>query len=598
MAGSTALSTASIDSLVTAYQETQKNRRIVPLETRKDKFSGMSSALGELTTKLSALKSKLYTLKNATVASVFNTRKASSSEEKFVTAKAENGAAIGSYEFFVSQLAKNDLAVSKDLATATPSPLSGTHNFVIKTGDGSTGEFTSNIKVTFDGTETYEEAMIKTQEAINQDKAEVTSDVKVASSAYSGGSSTFTVDINGKETDITVNGGGTYGDLMDEIVAEFNLSIKGVSIGKVLDSPSPGDANLQLYVANSDYYISITPKSGFDVAADLNIAVTKEKGSSGTVTSSVFSPRSGMSQLSITAKESGIDNRIKDLSDSGASTVLTELGLNLGTGRPSFDQNTDPDTPGFAYSDITDATNKLNSKFTFNGLSLQNNSNSVEDLVTGMTFDFKSVMKPGTDNDVNISIDNDVEAITTSIQDFIKVFNETYDFLQTNTTIKDKDRGALVNDPSSRALANTLKNNIYKEVDGLADGVINALTQIGITFDIDKGLTISDDKLLKDKLTYNGSEVKDLFTSTSGIATTFYSEVSGYIGGDGFISKSVESYNTTTTFLGKRIDTVQDSIDKRAELLRSKYQKMQVQLASFLNASSFITGITGGGADF
>lgn len=597
MAGST-LSTASIDSLVTAYQETQKNQRIVPLETRKDKFSGMSGALGELTTKLSALKSKLSTLKNGTVASVFNTREASSSEEKFVTAKAENGAAIGSYEFFVSQLAKNDLAVSKDLATDTVSPLTGTHNFVIKTGDGSTGEFTSNIDVTFDGTETYEEAMIKIQEAINQDKAEVTGAVKVASSSYAGGSSIFTVDVNGKETDITVNGGGTYGDLMDEIVAEFSANINGVSIEKILDSPSPGDANLQLYVPNSDYYVSITPKSGFDVATDLNIAVTQEKGSSGSVTASVFSPRSGMSQLSITSKETGIDSRIKDLSDSGVSTVLTELGLNFGTGRPAFDQGTDPDTPGFAYSDTTDANNKLNSKFTFNGLSLQNSSNSVDDLVSGMTFDFKSVMKAGTDNDVNISIDNDVEVITTSIQDFIKVFNEAYDFLQSNTTIKNNDRGVLVNDPSSRALANTLKNNIYKEVSGIVDGAVNSLTQIGITFDISKGLTISDDKLLKDKLTYNGSEVKDLFTSTSGIATTFYSEISGYVGGDGFISKSVESYNSSSTFLSKRLTTVQESIDKRAEILRSKYQKMQVQLASFLNASSFITGITGGGAEF
>ena len=576
------LTTTDINNLVNSYKQVQYNRRIYPLQTRKDKFSGISTAYSTLSTKVTSLKTMLSGFKSSSATSIFNSKKAVSSNTDFVTATASKTSSKGSYEFFVSQMAKNDLAVSKDMASDTVTALNGTHSFSIKAGDGGTGEYVSNIDVTFEGTETNQEMMEAIQDAINSDKAVVQSDAKTGTDSYTGGASTFTIDINGTETEITVNGGGTYEDLIDELVTNINSNVDGVAAEKVTDG---GNVQLKLQVLNSDDYISISHTSGFDVTSDLNIGVTKEKAASGIVTASVFTPRSGVHQLSISAKETGLDYRIKELSDSGTSTALSELGLNLGTSRPSFDQSADPDTPGFVYSDITDANNLLNSKFTFNGLDIQKSSNEVEDLVEGMSFNLNSVMQV-TDNNVNISVSNDIDATQAAIKDFISKFNDVYSFLKSKTTSNDGVRGVLLGDSNASSLISKLKSVAYEEVSGLNPGAISYLSQIGISFDSNSGLTISDSSLLTQQLTDNASGVKDLFTSDNGLATTLYSEIDAYVGSDGYLTSSISSYGNSTTYLDDRINSIQENINKSAEVIRSRYQKLQVQYASLLGATS------------
>ena len=142
---------------------------------------------------------------------------------------------------------------------------------------------------------------------------------------------TFTIDLNGTETSISVDGGGTYENLIDEIVSKVNSSVTGVSAEKVSDSPNPGDVSLKLTVTDSKNYISITNTGSFDVVSDLHIGAVKEKGASGVVSASAFSPASGTTQFSLTSKQTGADYRIKNLSDSGTSTALSSIGLNLGS---------------------------------------------------------------------------------------------------------------------------------------------------------------------------------------------------------------------------------------------------------------------------
>ena len=580
------LTTSGINSLISSYKQVQYNRRIYNLETRKEKFSGIGTALSTLSTKLTSMKSLLTDLKTSGSTSIFNSKSASSSNEDYLTATSSKTASKGSYEFFINQLAKNDLAVSKDMDSDTITALSGTHNFVIKTGDGEGGEYISNIAVELDGTETNQEVMEAIQYAINSDKAVVLGDLKTATDAYAGGESTFTIDLNGTETEITVNGGGTYEDLVDELVTKINSAMDGVIAEKVIDGDN---VRLQLRVTDSEDYISVSHTSGNDIVADLNVGVTKEKGASGIVTASVFTPRSGVHQLSISSKETGLDYRIKELSDSGSSSALAEIGLNLGTSRPSFIQGDDPDTPGFVYSDITDSNNLLNSKFSFNGLDIQKNANAVEDLVDGMTFNLKSVMQ-GTDNNVNISVANDISTVKSKIQEFITNFNDIYSYIKNQSTSEDGVRGVLIGEANSTSLINTLKTIAYQQVSGLDAGAITYLSQIGISFDSTSGLSISDSSLLEQQLSDNISGVKDLFTSTNGLATTLYNGIDAYLGSDGYLTTSINSYNNSTSYLDDRIEAIQSSIDKSAEVLRNRYQQLQVQYATLLSSSSLFIG--------
>jgi flagellar hook-associated protein 2 len=582
------LSTSYINSLISNYTYSETEKLVTPLTTKKTKYQSLSSSFGTLSSKLNSFKSVLSELKETENSSVFGYKKATSSSTSFLTASATSIASAGSYDIRVNQLAKADVAFSKDMTSADLSTLSGTHKFVIKTGDGSTGEFVSNIEVSFDGTETNQEAMQKIRNAINDDKAVITSDSKAASGSYSGGAASFKIDLNGTETTISLTGGGTYEELIDEAVEQINLNVSGVTAEKISDS---GNVSLKLTVSDSTKYISITNESGFDIVSDLNIGVTQEKGASGIVNASLFSPLTTTSQLSITAKQTGLDYRITSLSDS-VGTSLNFLGLNLGASRPVFDQEQSPDTPGFLYADITSANNQLNSKITFNGLSIQRNSNLISDLVEGVSFTLKSVMQ-AEDTNVNVAVDTDVSTIKSKIESFIKSFNEVYVYLRENSLISSGQRGLFWGDANTSTLLNIFRSVSYSEITGLPEGDLSFLTQLGITFTPSSGLKISDSSTLEKKITENINEVEAFFNSTNGLANKLYNSLESYLGVDGYLSKSISSFDQNAKYLDDRITASQKRIDKSAEALRNRYEQLQAQMATLLSFQSYFDASSG-----
>jgi flagellar hook-associated protein 2 len=583
----TVLTTTSINNLIYKYEYTQRNTLVTPLNTRKSKYDSLNTAFSDISTKLTAFKSVLYDFKQTASDSVFASKSATTSNSSFITATAANTAAAGSYNIHVDQLAKSDLAVSQSLASATSNAITGDHTFQIISGDGSTGQYVSNLSVTFGSSETNQTMMEKVRDAINSDKADVTSNAKTATDSYAGGASEFKIDLNGTEHTVVVNGGGTYSDLMDEIVSYVNNNIDGVTAEKISDSPNPGNVKLKITADNSSNYISITHSTGFDVVSDLNIGLTKEKAASALVTASVFSPTSGNSQLSITSKLTGVDNRIKSLADTGSSSALSALGLNLSSTRTAFDQATN--TAGFVNADITAANNKLNAKFSFNGLSLQNNLNSFSDLITGVTVNLKSEMQ-STDPDVSITIGTDTSTIKSKIEDFVKKFNDIYTYIKQKSSATSDNRGILLGQSNASSILDMLRSVVYNPISGISGNNIKYLTQIGITFDSTNGLSVSDSSLLEKKINENSDQVEAIFNSSSGIANTLYTKIEPYLGVDGYLAKSQKTFNENIDYIKDRITAAENRISKESDLMRSKYEDLQSQLATLLNLQTQFFG--------
>jgi flagellar capping protein FliD len=336
------LSSSSINNLISSYKYTEQQKLLLPLTSRKTKYQNLSSAYGTLSSKLDSLKSLLNTFKQTGSDSPFTVKKGTSSNEAFVSVSASNAASIGTFNLRVSQMAKNDMLVSQNFASDDVNVTAGLQSFLIKTGDGKGGFFTSNVQVELSSSETNKTILEKIKDAVNADKAVVTSDAKTGSNNYNGGAGSLTIDINGTAHTINYNGGGTYEDLIDEIAGIINTDVSGVSAEKVIDSPNPGDVRLKFTVTDSSKYISVSHSSGFDVVSDLNISANKEKSAQSIISASVFSPNTAQSQFSLTAKETGIDFRIAELSDTGGSSILSAIGLNIGSSRPAFDQSSNP----------------------------------------------------------------------------------------------------------------------------------------------------------------------------------------------------------------------------------------------------------------
>lgn len=579
------LTTSNINSFVESYINTETSKSITPLKTRKTKYSNLSSTYSTLTTKLNSLKGLLENFKLTDSNSVFRTKSVVSSNENYITATASGTAAVSAYDLRVSQLAKNDLAISAEYDATAANAITGKHSFAIKTGDGSTGEFVSNIDVTFTGSETNKTVMEKIRDAITSDKASVTSNSKAAVSEYSGGASTFKINLNGTEKTISVNGGGTYSQLMDEMVANINSTVTGVTAEKIVDPENASNFKLQLTVSNNDHYITISHDTGNNIVSDLGIAVTKEKSAAGLVSASAFAPESGKYQFSMTSKNSGLDNRIMSIADSSGSSALASIGFNLGSARPQFNQSTSPDTPGFMYSDITSENNQLNARMVFNGLNLQRNSNKVDDIASGVVFTLKSVMKAD-DPSVNIAVNNSTADVKKQIETFITKFNDVYSYINNNYKTTDGKRGVLSSDANAQTLMSYLGTSAFSSIQGLPAGSLTQLNQIGISFTSGSGLSISNSTLLESKISSDATQVEQLFNSPNGLANTMYNKINPYLGVEGYLNKTRVSVDNNVKFLNDKITSTQTRIDKGAEILRRRYETLQAQLASLLTTQS------------
>ena len=569
------LTTSGINSLINSYINNEIYNRVTPLNTRKTKYSNLSSIYSQLLSKIDTFKSDLSDLKATGNSSPFAAKKAESTNTNALSATASTGAQAGSYSLRVNQLAKSDLLISLDKTSEGISSITtpGTYSFEISSGDGEGGQFTSNVSVTLNesdftsGQISFEDLASKISSAINSDKAVVESNQLTGSSASSG---SFTLNIDGEESTINYEA-GTYEEMIDSIVSQLE-DVDGIQAEKVIDG---SNVQLKLTVTDSSKYITINGDTG-SLVSELGIAVDKEKGASGLVTASSFSPASGLTQISLTAKNTGSGYSIENISDLSGG-LLQEFGLNIGSNRPDFVQNeSGTDTAGFVY-----LYSQLNSKIEFNGLNIERNSNSISDLVAGVTLSLKSVKAPE-DTDVEVHVSNDTESIKAKLEEFIKSFNDIYTYIRTNSTSTDGNRGALIGDSSASSLNNLLSSVAYTSVSGLSGNAVNSLTRLGITFNISTGLSISDSSQLEDLLTENVDDVAELFNSENGIANSLYDKLKSYTGATGYLSKLKTNVDDNINYLNDSINSVKSKIDKNAERLRNQYIQLQNQLSDLL----------------
>ena len=456
------LSSSSINNLINSYKTSEKQKSITPLESRKSRFSQLSTAWGTLGTRLSSLKSLLKDFQDVSTNNKFNTKTTVLSNEDYFTATASSTASNSSYDLKINQLAKNDLVMSDTVASASMAGLSaGTYTFQV-----ASGEFDENIDIELVGTETYNELMEKISKSINE-KAE------------------------------------------------------------------------------------------------------------GVVNASVFSPKNGESKLSLVAAESGSANSvtIKDVTGS----ALNAIGMNFSS-RQIFSQN----SGGYSYT-----TDELNSKLTMNGIDITRDSNTISDLVSGVTLQLKQAMEVGVPT-INMIVKNNVEAIKTDMKDFIAKFNSAYAFAKNNSgSTEDGDRGIFVGNASASGLIQAFSKIAYQSVEGIDAGKYSRLDEIGISFDPLKGLTVSDDAKLEEALKNNPKQVENLFNSDNGIATQLYNLTDRYSGETGIITNLTDSYDKSVTYYTDKITNKQTHIDSSATVLRHQYEVMQMQLISLYETQSY-----------
>ncbi|OZG73771.1 flagellar capping protein [Hahella sp. CCB-MM4] len=260
------------------------------------------------------------------------------------------------------------------------------------------------------------------------------------------------------------------------------------------DTTSVGTGTLSISVAGVTKNITIdSSNSTLQGIAD---EINSQSGLGATAT--VIYTGSGY-QLSISADETGTDNSIEiNVTDDDGNDTDTS-----GLSQLVFNGTTQNLSEDIAAEDLT---------FTLNGISITRSSNTVDDVLSGITFDFTAETSGSL---ATVKVQQDSSAIAEKIQGLVDDYNALQEIIS-ETTDYDVDSGVagtLLGEASVRNVSSLLRNIIYSVVPGLESGGVRSLAEIGISTDKDSGQLSFDSSIFSKKMADYPDDVAALFAN-------------------------------------------------------------------------------------
>ncbi len=133
-----------------------------------------------------------------------------------------------------------------------------------------------------------------------------------------------------------------------------------------------------------------------------------------------------------------------------------------------------------------------NADLKVNGLSVSRSTNSVTDVVKGLTLD---LLKASPGEIVTVTVTDDVDFAKQTVRDFVDAYNTLLEELEPVLGFdKENDRkGSLANDALGKSVVGQMRNLFAASVTGLSStATFSALTNLGIRTELDGTLSITD----------------------------------------------------------------------------------------------------------
>lgn len=150
-----------------------------------------------------------------------------------------------------------------------------------------------------------------------------------------------------------------------------------------------------------------------------------------------------------------------------------------------------------------------NAVFNVNGVQVTKTSNTVTDVIEGVTLNLSKV----TTSPVTLTVTRDTSTVSNSIAGFVKAYNDIVATLKNNSgyDAATKQGGILLGDSTVRNLQTQLRSILNTAVTG-ASGSLTRLADVGVNFQKDGTLAVNQTKL-NDAINNHFSDIASLFAS-------------------------------------------------------------------------------------
>lgn len=571
-------SKGGLESIIQQYLAIER-RPLTNLQSQKSSLQSRITLFEGFKSQLNALQSVVEDLKDTDSTSAFQTVKVESSDEDAVKVTGSDNAAEGTYDIRVRQLAtattmRSTAKLNTAISVKSDQQVVAGSNKLDTSLDWESAGFstTPTGTVSFNSGSGWVEFTLSDYSSVDDFMDAVNGDsVAGVNIYYDSTSDRFVIENDSTGGILQLKQSTADGFLAQAKIADESTGtvIADTSAHSFSTNNSGVQLSAYLYQANFDTQLSQSDSGSFkingetitwDADADTFADIIYRINSSDAGVTAFYNE--SLDKITITSNSTGSDEILfEDVSGNFLSDVLKLNGVTQSVGQNAlFTINSDSSA---------DEISEQSNTFTLNGITIELNKITVANDNYG----------DAATTAVKITSERDVDAIETNIENFLTKFNAVVDYLKTQMDVNETTytRNALAGESIVRTLRTNLINIVLEEVSGITSGDPASLSEIGITFNDNLKLTVSDSTTLRDFLTSSPTKVSNLFQGSNGIATRIYNTLDAYTDTyDGLIDNRIE-------VLEEQVDDVDTRIKRFNDRLEVKEAQYRTQLTALQN---------------
>lgn len=537
------------------------------LSVKRSSYQAELSVFGKVKSSLASLSAAADKLKTLSA----RTMKATSSDTSVFTATAGDGAVAGSYSIQVSRLATAQSIYSVTFASegSEVADLSGnaTQKLKIQVGGGTAKE------ITVDSTNN---TLAGIRDAINGADAGVSASIINAGFEVTASNNTIVFN-DGSNRTATLTA-GTYS--ADSLAAELKRALEAANGGTDTYTVSYDGSSHKFSIANNagnTNAIDILWENSATTAPGLLGFSASDHAAIAVGASMAGDSGVGGYRLIVNAATTGAANHIKisvDENNNGTYAEAAEIDT-TGLSRLAFDASYDASgnvTGGIA--NMSQNTAALSASLVVNGLSVSRDSNTITDLISGVTLNL--LAKSGTTTPT-LTVASDTQSIESGVKDFISAYNGASGLIASVVKSSATNKALLAGDGTVNGILNTLRSSISTVFGSYAPATL------GITHTKD-GVLQLDASVLEN---YLKSDLNGAIDSLNKMGKSFGDNASFFI--NTAIPSRTDGLNQSIKRIDGRVADLQRRLTLTQEQLTKRFSAMESLIGELQSSSNFLT---------
>jgi flagellar hook-associated protein 2 len=244
---------------------------------------------------------------------------------------------------------------------------------------------------------------------------------------------------------------------------------------------------------------------------------------------------------------------------------------------------------------MTEAVGARDAIFDIAGTTVTRASNTVSDVIPGVTLDLVGVSQNGATTTVQVS--RDPAAQSDAVKKVVDAYNDVAKVLNAQLSYGGVKKGedTLFGDPGIQALQRNLSRTVVTTYAG--NGTVGNGTSardLGITLNADGTLALDATKLTA-AVAKDPSALEKLLvgTSSNGLSAALQSLSTDYTGSAGTIATKQSGLRSMVSRYQDQIDRIDSSAEAMEERLRLQYSRLEQSVSSMQSQLSYLSSLSG-----